>query len=153
MPDSSKYLTFILKNLANNLVFNSIFDSIFDPRSSNSTLIHQFDDSPSTQLRLQRFQVGTLICQILHPRYFLHLVTSLRGKLIVFLHCKDQVRKQLGITLYFCQTLYRKDTEHLYYAFIHSLVSYLFSVSIHYLQCILCLLHQMLEIFTNEPEH
>ena len=50
MPDSSKNLTFILKDSANNL--------IFDSRPSNSTLIHQFYDSASTQLRLQSFSIG-----------------------------------------------------------------------------------------------
>ena len=35
----------------------SIFDSIFDLRSSNSTSIHQFQDSALTRLRLQSFSI------------------------------------------------------------------------------------------------
>ena len=41
---------------------------------------------------------------------------------------------------------YRKDTEPLYHSFVYSLVSLFFPVSIHYMQYIHCLLHQMLEI-------
>ena len=49
IPDSSKNLTFILKNSANN--------SIFDLRSSNSTLILKFSNSALTRLRLQSFDI------------------------------------------------------------------------------------------------
>ena len=48
-------------------------------------------------------------------------------------------------------TNYRKDTEHLYHAFVYSLVSHFFPVSI--LQCIHCLLHQTLEISICQGVH
>ena len=44
---------------------------------------------------------------------------------------------------------HHKDTEHLYHAFVYSLVTLFFPVSIHYLQCIHHLLHQTLEIFNR----
>ena len=44
---------------------------------------------------------------------------------------------------------YCTDTEPLYHSFMYSLVSLFFPVSIHYLQCIHCLLHQMQEISFN----
>ena len=47
------------------------------------------------------------------------------------------------------RTDYRKDTEHLCHAFMYSRVSHFLPVSIRYLQCIHCLLHQMLEIFNR----
>ena len=43
--------------------------------------------------------------------------------------------------------LFCKDTEPLYHSFMYSLVSLFFTVSIHYLQCIYCLLHQTQKIF------
>ena len=43
-------------------------------------------------------------------------------------------------------SVYCKDTEHLYRAFVYYLVSLFFPVSIQYLQCTHSLLHQMLEI-------
>ena len=46
---------------------------------------------------------------------------------------------------------YCKDTETFYHSFMYSLISSLFPVSIHYLQCIHCLLHQMQEIFASLP--
>ena len=45
ISDSSKNLTFILKNSANNSIFASIFDSILDSGSSNLTSIFQFLES------------------------------------------------------------------------------------------------------------
>ena len=44
LSDSSKNLTFILKNLANNLVFDLVLDSIFDSGLSNSGSIHHIYD-------------------------------------------------------------------------------------------------------------
>ena len=69
LSDSSKNLTFILKNSAN----NSIFASVFDFWLSNSNSIFQFCDSASTRLGLQSFdirlndepRVGTPLCRYL----------------------------------------------------------------------------------------
>ena len=78
IPDSSKNLTFILKNSAN----NSIFASILESRSSNSTSILQFSDSASTRLRLQSFD----ICLDNEPRVGTPLRRYLDSLDLVYLH-------------------------------------------------------------------
>ena len=69
------------------------------------------------------------------------------GKFILFWCVKQDWPFYLCICLHNKVFLYLKDTEPLYHSLMYSLVSPFFPVSIHYLQCIHCLLHQMLEIF------
>ena len=62
--------------------------------------------------------------------------------------CWMQPEEDITILLpeYECTQLgsgYCKDTEPFYHSFMYSLVSLLFPVSIHYLQCIHCLIHEV----------